>query len=107
MSRWSSDALCRLALLVGCVTPSAAFSSASSGFTTFAAGVPLVDALDSAAGAAGNVVYKDAILKIKTEVSGGTQLNHAMRQANLFPSMVVQMVAIGEESGALGAGGGP
>ena len=71
--------------------------------TTFAAGVPLVDALDSAAGAAGNVVYKDAILKIKTEVSGGTQLNHAMRQANLFPSMVVQMVAIGEESGALDA----
>ena len=71
--------------------------------TTFAAGVPLVDALDSAAGAAGNVVYKDAILKIKTEVSGGTQLNHAMRQANLFPSMVVQMVAIGEESSALDA----
>ena len=71
--------------------------------TTFAAGVPLVDALDSAAGAAGNVVYKNAILKIKNEVSGGTQLNYAMRQANLFPSMVVQMVAIGEESGALDA----
>ena len=71
--------------------------------TTFAAGVPLVDALDSASGAAGNVVYKNAILKIKNEVSGGTQLNHAMRQANVFPSMVIQMVAIGEESGALDA----
>lgn len=71
--------------------------------TTFAAGVPLVDALDSASGAAGNVVYKDAILKIKSEVSGGTQLNYAMRQANVFPSMVIQMVAIGEESGALDA----
>ena len=71
--------------------------------TTFAAGVPLVDALDSASGAAGNVVYKDAILKIKSEVSGGTQLNYAMRQANVFPSMVVQMVSIGEESGALDA----
>jgi type IV pilus assembly protein PilC len=69
--------------------------------TTFAAGVPLVDALDSAAGASGNVVYKDAIMKIKNEVSGGTQLNHAMNQANVFPSMVIQMVAIGEESGAL------
>ena len=69
--------------------------------TTFAAGVPLVDALDSAAGASGNVVYKNAIMTIKNEVSGGTQLNHAMSQANVFPSMVVQMVAIGEESGAL------
>lgn len=71
--------------------------------TTFAAGVPLVDALDSAAGASGNVVYKEAILKIKNEVSGGTQLNHAMRAADVFPSMVIQMVAIGEESGALDA----
>ena len=71
--------------------------------TAFAAGVPLVDALDSASGAAGNVVYKNAILKIKSEVSGGTQLNHAMRQANVFPSMVIQMVAIGEESGSLDA----
>jgi type IV pilus assembly protein PilC len=69
--------------------------------TTFAAGVPLVDALDSAAGASGNIVYKEAILNIKNEVSGGTQLNHAMRAAEVFPSMVVQMVAIGEESGAL------
>ena len=69
--------------------------------TTFAAGVPLVEALDSAAGAAGNVVYFDAIMQMKNEVSSGTQLADAMRAADLFPSMVVQMVAIGEESGAL------
>ena len=69
--------------------------------TTFSAGVPLVDALESVSGAAGNVVYKDAILRIRSEVSGGVQLNHSMRQTEVFPSMVVQMVAIGEESGAL------
>ena len=69
--------------------------------TTFAAGVPLVEALDSAAGAAGNVVYFDAIMQMKNEVSSGTQLADSMRAADLFPSMVVQMVAIGEESGAL------
>ena len=69
--------------------------------TTFAAGVPLVEALDSAAGAAGNVVYFDAIMQMKNEVSSGTQLADSMRAADLFPSVVVQMVAIGEESGAL------
>jgi len=69
--------------------------------TTFAAGVPLVEALDSAAGAAGNVVYFEAIMQMKNEVSSGTQLADSMRAADLFPSMVVQMVAIGEESGAL------
>ena len=69
--------------------------------TTFSAGVPLVDALESVSGAAGNVVFKDAILRIRSEVSGGIQLNHSMRQTEVFPSMVVQMVAIGEESGAL------
>jgi type IV pilus assembly protein PilC len=69
--------------------------------TTFSAGVPLVDALESVSGAAGNVVFKDAILRIRSEVSSGIQLNHSMRQTDVFPSMVVQMVAIGEESGAL------
>ena len=71
--------------------------------TTFAAGVPLVDALVSCAGAAGNVVYYDAIMKIKDEVSSGQQLGFAMRQSGIFPSMALQMVAIGEESGALDA----
>lgn len=69
--------------------------------TTFAAGVPLVEALDSAAGASGNAVYRDAILEIKSEVSSGNQMNFAMRNSNIFPSMVIQMVAIGEESGSL------
>lgn len=69
--------------------------------TTFAAGVPLVEALDSAAGASGNVVYRQAILDIKQEVSSGNQMNFAMKNTGIFPDMVVQMVAIGEESGAL------
>lgn len=69
--------------------------------TMFAAGVPLVESLDSVGGAAGNFVYLDATKKIQTEVSTGTSLTAAMQNANVFPSMVTQMVAIGEESGAL------
>ncbi|GHD54154.1 type IV pilus assembly protein PilC [Marinobacter persicus] len=69
--------------------------------TTFAAGVPLVDALDSVSGATGNAVYRDAVTNIKNEVSSGTQLQAAMRNQNLFPVMAVQLTAIGEESGNL------
>jgi len=69
--------------------------------TTFSAGVPLVDGLDSVAGATGNVVYSDAIKKIKEEVTSGIQLNFAIRNTGIFPSMLIQMVSIGEESGAL------
>ncbi|WP_394200643.1 type II secretion system F family protein [Marinagarivorans algicola] len=69
--------------------------------TTFAAGVPLIDALTSVAGATGNSIYEDATLKIRDEVSTGTQLNVALRHSNVFPSMLLQMAAIGEESGAL------
>jgi type IV pilus assembly protein PilC len=69
--------------------------------TMFAAGVPLVEALDSVGGASGNNVYLDATKKIQTEVSTGTSLTAAMQNANVFPNMVTQMVAIGEESGAL------
>lgn len=69
--------------------------------TTFAAGVPLVEALESAAGASGNVVYRNAILKIRDDVTTGMQMNLAMQSVGIFPNMVVQMVAIGEESGAL------
>ena len=69
--------------------------------TMFAAGVPLVEALDSVAGAAGNRVYYDATKKIQSEISTGTSLTVAMQNANVFPSMVLQMTAIGEESGAL------
>jgi len=69
--------------------------------TTFAAGVPLIDALESAAGASGNAVFRDAILEVRSEVSSGMQMNLAMRNCKIFPDMVVQMVAIGEESGAV------
>ena len=69
--------------------------------TMFAAGVPLVESLDSVGGASGNKVYLEATKKIQTEVSTGTSLTVAMQNADVFPSMVTQMVAIGEESGAL------
>jgi len=69
--------------------------------TMFAAGVPLVESLDSVAGAAGNYVYYEATKRIQNEVSTGTSLTVAMQNANVFPSMVMQMTAIGEESGAL------
>ena len=69
--------------------------------TMFAAGVPLVEALDSVGGAAGNIVYLRATQKIQQEVSTGTALTAAMSNANLFPSMVLQMCAIGEESGSI------
>ena len=69
--------------------------------TMFAAGVPLVEALDSVGGAAGNSVYTAATVKIQHEVSTGTALTTAMANVNLFPSMVLQMCAIGEESGSI------
>ncbi len=69
--------------------------------TTFAAGVPLVEALDSVAGATGNIVYTKAVLYIRDAVSTGSQMQAAMRTTGIFPNMVVQMVAIGEESGSL------
>ncbi|MBK7463070.1 MAG: type II secretion system F family protein [Betaproteobacteria bacterium] len=69
--------------------------------TMFAAGVPLVESLDSVGGAAGNHVYKLATKQIQSEVSTGTSLTVSMQNVNLFPNMVTQMVAIGEESGAL------
>jgi type IV pilus assembly protein PilC len=69
--------------------------------TMFAAGVPLVEALDSVGGAAGNSVYLNATTNIQREVSTGTSLTTAMTNANVFPSMVLQMCAIGEESGTI------
>lgn len=69
--------------------------------TTFAAGVPLVSALDSVAGAAGNVVFYNAVLKVKEDVSAGSQLNFSMRTTGVFPALAVQMAGIGEESGNL------
>ena len=69
--------------------------------TMFAAGVPLVEALESVAGAAGNVVYYNATKRVQTEVSSGVSLTVALQNTGVFPNMVLQMVSIGEESGAL------
>lgn len=69
--------------------------------TMFAAGVPMVEAMVSVAGASGNLIYSDAILRMKDETSTGEQLQTSMRRSGLFPNMVVQMIAIGEESGSL------
>jgi type IV pilus assembly protein PilC len=67
----------------------------------FAAGVPLVEALTSVAGATGNIVYENAVLRMRDEVSTGTRLQQAMENTGMFPNMVIQMVAVGEEAGAL------
>ncbi|MEB3766980.1 type II secretion system F family protein [Acinetobacter sp. MD2] len=69
--------------------------------TTFAAGVPLIDALESTAGATNNIVFERAVMKVRDDVSTGQQLQFAMRATERFPAMAIQMVAIGEESGAL------
>lgn len=68
---------------------------------TFRSGVPLVEAMETVAGATGNIVYEDAVLRIRDDIAVGYQMNLAMAQVNLFPHMVTQMVAIGEEAGAL------
>jgi type IV pilus assembly protein PilC len=69
--------------------------------TMFAAGVPLVEAMESVAGATGNIVYEEAVLRMKDEVATGGRLQRAMENTGLFPNMVVQMIAVGEESGSL------
>jgi type IV pilus assembly protein PilC len=69
--------------------------------TMFAAGVPLVEAMQSVAGATGNIVYTEAVLRMKDEVATGGRLQRAMENTGLFPNMVVQMIAVGEESGSL------
>jgi len=71
--------------------------------TMFAAGVPLVEALESVAGACGNIVYEDGVMKMRDEVATGQRLQRAMENTSLFPNMVVQMIAVGEESGSLDA----
>jgi type IV pilus assembly protein PilC len=90
--------------IVGPVLEKSALSRfASTLSTTFAAGVPLVDALKTVAGATGNIVYEEATHKIREDVSTGHQLQLAMQQTGLFPPMMVQMTAIGEEAGSLDA----
>jgi type IV pilus assembly protein PilC len=99
------EALQRLSLkipVVGDILNKAAIARYARTLSTmFAAGVPLVEAMESVAGAVGNVVYRNAVLKMRDEVSGGQALNVSMVQAGVFPNMVCQMVAIGEEAGSI------
>lgn len=88
--------------VIGVILEKGAIARFSRTFSTmFKAGVPLVEAMTSVAGATGNIVFSEATLVMRDDVSTGTQLNVAMKSSELFPNMVVQMVAIGEESGSL------
>jgi len=104
-SRKFNEYLDRLALqmpVMGNIVTKAAIARYSRTLATmFAAGVPLVEALDSVSGATGNIVYANAVLRMRDQVATGQQLQLTMTQTGLFPNMVVQMVAIGEESGSL------
>lgn len=91
----------KLPIFGGIFTKAAIARYARTLSTMFAAGVPLVEAMDSVAGATGNIVYNLATKRMKDEIATGQQLNIAMRNTGLFPNMVIQMTAIGEESGAL------
>jgi type IV pilus assembly protein PilC len=106
-SRRFRDGLDRLALripVIGAILHKAAIARFSRTLSTmFAAGVPLVDALDSVSGATGNAVYANAVSNMREEVATGQSLQLSMRQRGLFPHMVIQMTAIGEESGSLDA----
>lgn len=98
---WADGRIIRLPVIGNILNKAAVARYARTLSTTFAAGVPLIEALESAAGASGNEVYKNAILFIREEVSSGNQMYLAMKQTGQFPDMVVQMVSIGEESGSL------
>ncbi|HEY7890028.1 MAG TPA: type II secretion system F family protein [Steroidobacteraceae bacterium] len=104
-SRKMRQVLDRIALKVPVVGPilnkAAIARYARTLSTMFAAGVPLVEALESVAGACGNIVYEDAVMKMKDEVATGQRLQRAMEARGIFPNMVVQMIAVGEESGSL------
>jgi len=96
------DRLILKAPIVGAIVKKATIARFARTLSTmFAAGMPLVEALDSVAGAAGNRVYYDGVMQVKADISTGMQLQAAMNTTGLFPNMVIQMVAIGEESGEL------
>lgn len=98
---WLDVSLLKLPIVGALMYKSAVARYARTLSTTFAAGVPLVEALTSVAGATGNGVFKNAVNRIKQDVSTGMQLNFSMRASGIFPNMAIQMTAIGEESGAL------
>ncbi|MDX5405473.1 MAG: type II secretion system F family protein [Chromatiaceae bacterium] len=98
---WADGRIIKLPVIGNILNKAAVARYARTLSTTFAAGVPLIEALESAAGASGNEVYKNAILFIREEVSSGNQMFLAMKQTDQFPEMVISMVSIGEETGAL------
>ncbi|HRE54246.1 MAG TPA: type II secretion system F family protein [Candidatus Competibacter sp.] len=100
--KWLDRMVLKLPLIGDLVATAANARFARTLSTLFSGGVPLVDAMVSVAGATGNYVYEKAVLDMRDAVSIGQQLNFAMRQSSLFPDMVIQMVAIGEEAGSLG-----
>jgi type IV pilus assembly protein PilC len=98
---WLDKSLLKMPIIGKIIYKSSVARYARTLSTTFAAGVPLVEALDSVAGATGNVVFRRAVNQIKQDVSTGVQLNTSMRTTGVFPSLAIQMTSIGEESGAL------
>jgi len=93
----------KLPIIGGILTKAAIARYARTLSTMFSAGVPLVEAMQSVAGATGNIVYEEAVLRMRDEVATGQRLQRAMENTGLFPNMVVQMIAVGEESGSLDA----
>ncbi len=98
---WVDRLLLKIPIIGVIVNKSSIARFARTTSTMFAAGVPMVEALESVAGATGNIVYSDAVLRMREDVATGQSLQLTMKQQNLFPHMVIQMVAIGEESGSL------
>ena len=101
MQHFLDRVVLRLPVIGPIMTKSAIARYARTLSTTFAAGVPLVEALDSVAGATGNIVYEGAVLRMRDEVATGQRLQRSMENTQLFPNMVNQMIAVGEESGSL------
>ena len=103
MREWLDRAMLKLPIIGPILYKSAVARFARTLSTMFAAGVPLVEALESVAGATGNIVFENAVLKMRDEVATGQRLQRAMENTGLFPNMVIQMIAVGEEAGALDA----
>ena len=101
MRHWLDRMTLRLPIIGGILQKASIARYARTLSTMFAAGVPLVEALESVAGATGNIVYEVAVLQMRDEVATGQRLQQAMENTDLFPNMVIQMIAVGEESGSL------
>jgi type IV pilus assembly protein PilC len=101
MREWLDRMMLKLPIIGPIMYKSAIARFARTLSTMFAAGVPLVEALESVAGATGNIIFENAVLKMRDEVATGQRLQRAMENTGLFPNMVIQMIAVGEEAGAL------